>query len=198
MWLAESELVDVCTQGRSKKDAIAMLADAFETLIDDPKVGISVAEADDEGGVTIESNKPAALAAFVLQRLRLRSGRSLSGGRPDLLEQRRGPRIELGRRGGVRWKRASSRSISAAPMRSSAAWTRRAQKSWSASAAKPSASSPHTSAWTRWRRRLARGRGGIHEQEGIGAAPPEIHRLDAPAGVDDVPGVDEVYRDLSS
>lgn len=67
MWLAESELVDVCTQGRSKKDAIAMLADAFETLIDDPKVKISVAEADDEGGVTIESNRPAALAAFVLQ-----------------------------------------------------------------------------------------------------------------------------------
>lgn len=78
MWLAESELVDVCTQGRSKKDAIAMLGDAFETLIDDPEVKISVAEADDEGGVTIESNKPAALAAFVLQRLRLRSGRSLS------------------------------------------------------------------------------------------------------------------------
>lgn len=78
MWLAESELVGVCTQGRSKKDAIAMLADAFETLIDDPKIKISVEEGDERGGVTIESNKPAALAAFVLQRLRLRSGRSLS------------------------------------------------------------------------------------------------------------------------
>jgi predicted transcriptional regulator len=78
MWLAESEIVDVCTQGRSKKDAMAMLADAFETLIDDPKVEISVEEADDRGGVTIESNRPAVLAAFVLQRLRLRSGRSLS------------------------------------------------------------------------------------------------------------------------
>lgn len=78
MWLAESELVDVCTQGRSKKDAIAMLADAFETLIDDPKVKISVEESDEQGGMTIESNKPAVLAAFVLQRLRLRSGRSLS------------------------------------------------------------------------------------------------------------------------
>lgn len=78
MWLAESELVDVCTQGRSKKDARAMLADAFETLIDDPKVKISVEEADNQGGVIIESNRPAALAAFVLQRLRLRSGRSLS------------------------------------------------------------------------------------------------------------------------
>ena len=78
MWLAESEIVDVCTQGRSKKDVLAMLADAFETLIDDPKVKISVAESDRSGGVTIESSKPAVLAAFVLQRLRLRSGRSLS------------------------------------------------------------------------------------------------------------------------
>jgi predicted transcriptional regulator len=78
MWLAESEIVDVCTQGRSRRNAIAMLADAFETLIDDRRVKIFVEEADDEGGVTIESNRPAALAAFVLQRLRLRSGRSLS------------------------------------------------------------------------------------------------------------------------
>jgi hypothetical protein len=78
MWLAESEIVDVCTQGRSKKDALAMLADAFETLIDDPKVKISVEQVDDRGSVAIESNRPAALGAFVLQRLRLRSGRSLS------------------------------------------------------------------------------------------------------------------------
>ena len=77
-WIAESEVVDVCTQGRSRKDAIAMLADAFETLIDDPKVKIAVEATDDHGGVTIESNKPATLAAFALQRLRLRSGRSLS------------------------------------------------------------------------------------------------------------------------
>jgi len=78
MWLAESETVDVCTQGRSRKDAMRMLADAFETLIDRPEVKIVVAEADAQGGVTIESNKPGILTAFVLQRLRLRSGRSLS------------------------------------------------------------------------------------------------------------------------
>lgn len=78
MWLAESEIVDVCTQGRSRKDAMRMLADAFETLIDRPEVKITVAEADNQDGVTIESNKPGLLAAFILQRLRLRSGRSLS------------------------------------------------------------------------------------------------------------------------
>src|SRR5436190_7767178 len=78
MWLAESEIVDVCTQGRSGKDTMRMLADVFETLIDRPGVKIMVAEADYRGGVTIESNKPGILAAFVLQRLRLRSGRSLA------------------------------------------------------------------------------------------------------------------------
>jgi predicted transcriptional regulator len=78
MWLAESELVDVCTQGRSGKDAMRMLADAFELLIERPGVKIFVAKADTRGGVTIESNKPGLLAAFVLQRLRMRSGRSLS------------------------------------------------------------------------------------------------------------------------
>src|SRR6185436_6225270 len=67
MWLAESETVDVCTQGRSRKDAMRMLADAFETLIDRPEVKIVVAEADAQGGVTIESNKPGILTAFVLQ-----------------------------------------------------------------------------------------------------------------------------------
>ena len=78
MWLAESELVDVCTQGRSEKDVMRMLADAFETHIDRSGLKIAVTRADERGGVTIESNKPGILSAFVLQRLRLRSGRSLS------------------------------------------------------------------------------------------------------------------------
>jgi predicted RNase H-like HicB family nuclease len=33
-WLAASGIADVCTQGRSRKAAGRMLADAFETLID--------------------------------------------------------------------------------------------------------------------------------------------------------------------
>jgi hypothetical protein len=78
-WLAESEIADVCTQGRSRKDAARMLADAFETLIDRP--GCKVAVTDEgraDGEVTIEASEPAVLAAFVLQRLRLSSGKSLS------------------------------------------------------------------------------------------------------------------------
>jgi hypothetical protein len=78
-WLAESEIADVCTQGRSRKDAARMLADAFETLLDRPSCKVTVT--DDgraEGEVTIEASEPAALAAFVLQRLRQSSGKSLS------------------------------------------------------------------------------------------------------------------------
>jgi len=78
-WLAESEIADVCTQGRSRKDAARMLADAFETLLDRPACKVTVT--DDgraDGEVTIEASEPAALAAFVLQRLRQTSGKSLS------------------------------------------------------------------------------------------------------------------------
>lgn len=78
MWLAESELVDVCTQGHSESDARAMLADAFETLMERPGVKVRVEMVGKDGEVTIECSSPGAFAAFVLQRLRLRSGRSLS------------------------------------------------------------------------------------------------------------------------
>lgn len=78
-WLAESEIADVCTQGRSRKTAALMLADAFETLIDRAHCKVTVADCGRaDGEVTIEASEPAALAAFVLQRLRQNSGKSLS------------------------------------------------------------------------------------------------------------------------
>ena len=78
-WLAESEIADVCTQGRSRKDAARMLADAFETLLDRPSCKVTVTDhGRADGDVTIEASEPAALAAFVLQRLRQTSGKSLS------------------------------------------------------------------------------------------------------------------------
>jgi hypothetical protein len=78
-WLAESEIADVCTQGRSRKDAARMLADAFETLIDRPGCKVTVTDGGRaDGEVTIEASEPAALAAFVLQRLRQSSGKSLA------------------------------------------------------------------------------------------------------------------------
>jgi hypothetical protein len=78
-WLAESEIADVCTQGRSRKDAAAMLADAFETLIDRPSCKVTVTDyGRSDGELTIEASEPGVLAAFVLQRLRQSSGKSLS------------------------------------------------------------------------------------------------------------------------
>jgi hypothetical protein len=68
-WLAESEIAGVCTQGRSRKHATLMLADAFETLIDRPSCKVTVTDCGRAGSeVTIEASEPAALAAFVLQR----------------------------------------------------------------------------------------------------------------------------------
>jgi hypothetical protein len=78
-WLAESAIADVCTQGRSRRDVVRMLADAFETLIDRPSCKVTITdEGRADGDVTIEANEPAVLAAFVLQRLRQSSGKSLS------------------------------------------------------------------------------------------------------------------------
>jgi helix-turn-helix protein len=78
-WLAESDIADVCTQGRSRKAAAQMLKDAFETLLDRPGCKVTVTDAGRaDGEVTIEASEPAVLAAFVLQRLRQRSGKSLS------------------------------------------------------------------------------------------------------------------------
>lgn len=74
VWLAKSEVVDVSTEGPSKGDALASLARAFETLIADPEIEISVEEVDGTDGVLITSNKPASLAAFVLERVGLRTG----------------------------------------------------------------------------------------------------------------------------
>lgn len=78
-WLVESEIADVCTQGRSRKDAARMLADAFETLIDRPSCRVTVTDyGRADGEVAIEASEPAALVALVLQRLRQNSGKSLS------------------------------------------------------------------------------------------------------------------------
>jgi hypothetical protein len=78
-WLAESEIADVCTQGRSRKDAARMLADAFETLLDRPDCKVTVTDyGGTNGEVTVEASEPAALVALVLQRLRQNSGKSLS------------------------------------------------------------------------------------------------------------------------
>jgi predicted transcriptional regulator len=76
-WAAEAPVAGVYTQGRSRRDAAAMLADAFESLINRP--GFKVTVIDDSGEqVFIEANEPAALAAYVLKYQREVHGLSLA------------------------------------------------------------------------------------------------------------------------
>ncbi len=77
-WLAESETIDVCTQGTSQADAAEMLADAIETLVDHKGFKVQVSAPGEDGSVAVEANEPATFAAFVLQRLREQSGKSLA------------------------------------------------------------------------------------------------------------------------
>ncbi|HEY3745895.1 MAG TPA: helix-turn-helix transcriptional regulator [Gemmatimonadaceae bacterium] len=79
-WLAESEIADVVTQGKTRTEAAAMLADATESLVDRSRFKVTVRDAPSagNGGVTIEANDPAALVALVLRRQRQASGLSLA------------------------------------------------------------------------------------------------------------------------
>jgi hypothetical protein len=79
-WLAESEIADVITQGKTRTEAAAMLADAIESLVDRSSFRVTVRDAPSagDGGVTIEANDPAALVALVLRRQRQVSGLSLA------------------------------------------------------------------------------------------------------------------------
>jgi DNA-binding XRE family transcriptional regulator len=75
-WLAEARDLDLVTQGRSRKDAVAMLADAVESLVSWGTFRVEVALGKD-GSCTIGSNDDAKLVALMLRRLRAREGLSV-------------------------------------------------------------------------------------------------------------------------
>ena len=77
-WAAGAPVAGVYTQGRSRKDAAAMLADAFESLIDRPGFKVAVIDEGSGDDVLIEANEPAALAAYVLKYQREVHGLSLA------------------------------------------------------------------------------------------------------------------------
>lgn len=77
-WAAEAPVAGVYTQGRSRRDAAAMLADAFESLINRPGFKVTVVDEGDGEQVLIEANEPAALAAYVLKYQREVHGLSLA------------------------------------------------------------------------------------------------------------------------
>lgn len=76
-WAVEVPILDVVSQGRSKKDALEMIADAIETLVN--RAGFKV---DVFAGVgehfEIGSEDQATLTALLLRRARQRAGLSLA------------------------------------------------------------------------------------------------------------------------
>ena len=72
-WLAEVPDLDLTTQGRSRKDAAAMLADAVESLVNHTRFRAEVAVGKG-GACTVGSNDDVRLAALTLRRLRAREG----------------------------------------------------------------------------------------------------------------------------
>lgn len=76
-WAVEVPLLDVVRQGRSKKDALAMIADAIETLANRQGFRVDVFPGAGEH-FEVGSTDQAALTALLLRRARQRSGLSLS------------------------------------------------------------------------------------------------------------------------
>ena len=75
-WAVEIPILGIATQGRSKKDAYAMAADAIETLVDTP--GFHVAIFPGSGQYfEVGSENHAALTALLLRRQRVMRGLSL-------------------------------------------------------------------------------------------------------------------------
>jgi len=72
-WLAEVRDLDITNQGKSRKDAAAMLADAIDALVDERIFRVEVvAEKDDR--CSVKANDDAMLLALMLRRLRAREG----------------------------------------------------------------------------------------------------------------------------
>jgi hypothetical protein len=76
-WAIEVPILGVVTQGRSRKDAFEMIADAVEALVNKKDFRVQVFPG--EGGhFEVGAEDQAALTALLLRRERLKSGLSLS------------------------------------------------------------------------------------------------------------------------
>ncbi|MEK7748220.1 MAG: helix-turn-helix transcriptional regulator [Nitrospirota bacterium] len=76
-WLIEVPLFDAMTQGKSRKDALNMIKDYFECLLDQKEVHVFVESIDDQI-LELWSDPIAPLFALLLQRQRQISGLSLA------------------------------------------------------------------------------------------------------------------------
>ena len=76
-WLIESKELDLMTQGRTRKEAVIMLKDAVESLVNDEGFNINIEDVD-QGDVFFSSNNVSILLALMLRRMREASDLTLS------------------------------------------------------------------------------------------------------------------------
>ena len=76
-WLAEIPILDAMTQGRTRKEALEMIVDWVEVLVDDPDFGASIHPVG-KSHFEIEGTDAAAMTALLLRRKREASGLSLA------------------------------------------------------------------------------------------------------------------------
>jgi len=76
-WLAEIPILDLMTQGRTKKDAYAMVADMLETMVNKKGFKIDIYKGKNDG-FEVGSFDSKYLVSLLLQRKRELSGLSLS------------------------------------------------------------------------------------------------------------------------
>lgn len=75
-WLAEIPLLDAMTQGRTRKEALAMIGDWLETMVDRHGFRAEV-HPRDGGEFEVSGNDAGAMVALLLRRRRESSGASL-------------------------------------------------------------------------------------------------------------------------
>jgi ribosome-binding protein aMBF1 (putative translation factor) len=76
-WLVEVPILDVMTQGRSRREALVMIKDAIESLADRPGLSVTV-HATRGNDLEIEGDDTAVIVALLLRRQREKHGLSLA------------------------------------------------------------------------------------------------------------------------
>ncbi len=76
-WLAEVPIFAAMTQGRTRKEALVMIADWFETMANRPSFSVTVHEGK-KGTLEISSSDTRTMVSLLLQRQRQLSGLSLA------------------------------------------------------------------------------------------------------------------------
>ena len=76
-WLAEVPVFDAITQGRTRREALEMIEDWFETMADLPGFSVST-DLTGKGEFEVSASDLAKMISLLLQRQRQRSGLSLA------------------------------------------------------------------------------------------------------------------------